>query len=91
MCNPILCGWVNDYGQYDKAALYATFRGLDRIVVKWAMRKYTKLKGHQRRATHWLGRMASWQPRLFGHGQMGVRPAAGREEPDEPRGARPDL
>ena len=78
MCNPILRGWVNDYGQYDKSALYATFRGLDRILVTWAMRKYKKLKGHQRRATHWLGRIAQRQPRLFGPWQMGVRPAAGR-------------
>jgi hypothetical protein len=65
--------------------------GLDRILVQWAMRKDKKLKGHQRRATHGLGRMAQRQPRLCVHGQMGVRPAAGREEPDEPRGSRPDL
>ncbi len=52
MFNPILRGWVNDYGQYYKSALYATVRVLDRILVRWAMRKYKKLKGHQRRATH---------------------------------------
>ena len=78
MFNPILRGWVNYYGKYYKSALYATFRVLDRILVKWAMRKYKKLKGHQRRATHWLGRMAQRQPRLFVHWHMGVRPAAGR-------------
>jgi RNA-directed DNA polymerase len=78
MFNPILRGWVNYYGQYYKSALYATFRVLDRILVRWAMRKYKKLKGHQRRATHWLGRIARRQPRLFVHWQMGVRPAAGR-------------
>jgi RNA-directed DNA polymerase len=78
MFNPILRGWVNYYGQYYKSALYATFRVLDRILVRWAMRKYKKLKGHQRRATHWLGRIARRQPRLLVHWQMGVRPAAGR-------------
>ncbi len=76
--NPILRGWVQYYGQYYKSALYPTFQVLDRILVKWAMRKYKKLKGHQRRATHWLGRIAQRQPRLFVHWQMGVRPAAGR-------------
>jgi len=91
MFNPILRGWVQYYGQYYKSALYPTFQVLDRILVKWAMRQYKKLKGHQRRATHWLGRIARRQPRLFVHWQMGVRPAAGREEPDEPRGSRPDL
>jgi RNA-directed DNA polymerase len=78
MFNPILRGWVQYYGQYYKSALYPTFQVLDRILVKWAMRKYKKLKGHQRRATHWLGRIARRQPRLFVHWQMGVRPAAGR-------------
>jgi len=78
MFNPILRGWVQYYGQYYKSALYPTFQVLDRILVKWAMRKYKKLRGHQRRATHWLGRIARRQPRLFVHWQMGVRPAAGR-------------
>ena len=78
MFNPILRGWVTYYGQYYKSELYATFRVLDRILVRWAMRKYKKLKGHQRRATHWLGRIARRQPRLFAHWQMGVWPAAGR-------------
>jgi RNA-directed DNA polymerase len=78
MFNPILRGWVQYYGQYYKSALYPTFQVLERILVKWAMRKYKKLKGHQRRATPWLGRIARRQPRLFVHWQMGVRPAAGR-------------
>lgn len=78
MCNPILRGWVQYDGQYDKSALSPTFLVLDRRLVKWAMRKDKKLKGHQRRATHWLGRIARRQPRLLVHGQMGVRPAAGR-------------
>jgi RNA-directed DNA polymerase len=76
--NPILRGWVQYYGQYYKSALSPTFRVLDRILVRWAMRKYQKLKGHQRRATHGLGRIAQRQPRLLMHGQMGVRPAAGQ-------------
>jgi RNA-directed DNA polymerase len=78
MFNPVLRGWVQYYGQFYKSELYRTFQVLDRILVRWAMRKYKKLKGHQRRATHWLGRIAGRQPRLFMHWQLGVRPAAGR-------------
>jgi RNA-directed DNA polymerase len=78
MFTPILRGWVQYDGQYYKSALYPTFRVLDRMLVKWAMRQYKKLKGHQRRATHWLGRITRRQPRLFVPWQMGVRPAAGR-------------
>jgi RNA-directed DNA polymerase len=78
MCNPILRGWVQYSGQYDQSALSPTCQVLDRLLGKWAMRKDKKLKGHQRRATHWLGRIARRQPRLCVHWQMGVRPAAGR-------------
>jgi RNA-directed DNA polymerase len=78
LCHPLRRGWVQYEGQYATSAWYPTFRVLERIVVQWAMRKDTKLQGHQRRATHGLGRMARRPPRLFGHGQMGVRPAAGR-------------
>ena len=77
MFNPILRGWINYYSHYYKSALYPTFRTLDRILVKWAMRKYKKLKGHNRRATHWLGRIAHQQPEMFAHWKMGLRPAAG--------------
>ncbi len=78
MCNPILRGWINYYGQYCQSVLYRIFNVFDRILMRWAMRKYKKLKFHHRRATHWLGRMARRQPHLFAHWQVGFRPAAGR-------------
>ena len=78
LSNPILRGWINYYGQYYKSALVWTFNVFNRILVKWAMRKYRKLRGHCRRATHWLGRIARRQPELFAHWQAGFRPSAGR-------------
>jgi RNA-directed DNA polymerase len=78
LCNPILRGWINYYGQYYKSALWRSFHVFDRILMKWAMRKYKRLKGHCRRAIHWLGRRARRQPHLFAHWQMGFRPPAGR-------------
>jgi RNA-directed DNA polymerase len=76
--NPILRGWINYYGQYYKSELYCTFEVLNRILIRWAMRKYKKLKGHRRRAAHWLGRIACRHPQLFAHWQVGFRPSAGR-------------
>lgn len=70
MFNPIIRGWVNYYGSYYKSALYPVLRHLDRILVKWAMRKYKRLRGHQRRATHWLRSIAKKEPKLFAHWQM---------------------
>jgi len=77
MFNPILRGWVNYYGSYYKSALYLVLRHLDRILVKWAMRKYRKLRGHKRRATQWLRSIAKKEPKLFAHWQMRPRSTVG--------------
>lgn len=70
-------GWVNYYGAFYKSALYPTLRHLDRKLVLWATRKYKRLRGHRRRAAHWLERIACGRPRLFAHwpllwGQAGI-------------------
>jgi RNA-directed DNA polymerase len=70
MFNPIPQGWINYYGSYYKSALYPVFRHLDHILVRWAMRKYKKLRGHQRRAGYWLRRIAQNEPSLFAHWQL---------------------
>jgi len=78
MFNPIIRGWVNYYGGYYKSMLYPTFKMLNLILEKWAMRKYKKLKGHRRRARYWLGRIAYQKPELFAQWQLlGLRPANG--------------
>ena len=72
-------GWINYYGRYYKSALYPVFHHLNRLVVWWAMRKYKKLRGHQRKATHWLGRIAEREVYRFPHWKrLGVLPAAGQ-------------
>jgi RNA-directed DNA polymerase len=77
MFNPVVRGWINYYGSYYKSALYPTFRILNRVLVKWAMRKYKRLRGHQRRARYWLERIAKQEPQLFAHWQMGIQPTTG--------------
>ena len=67
--NPTLRGWINYYSSYYQSAWYPIFQHLNRILVRWAMRKYKKLKGHQRRANHWLRRIAQKEPNLFAHWQ----------------------
>ncbi|MGA7982198.1 MAG: reverse transcriptase domain-containing protein [Chromatiaceae bacterium] len=77
MFNPIIRGWINYYGRYYKSALYPTLRELDRRLVRWATRKYKRLRGHRRRAEHWLRRIANRQPELFAHWRL-LHAAAGR-------------
>ena len=78
MYNPIIRGWINYYGSYYKSALYRVFYPLSRSLIRWAMRKYKKLRLHVQRAAYWLGRIAKREPNLFAHWQMGMRPTAGQ-------------
>ncbi len=76
MFNPILRGWINYFKRYYKSAMYPTFQHFDRILARWACRKYKRLRGHQRRAQQWLSRVARKQPKLFAHWQL-LQAAAG--------------
>lgn len=78
MLNPTLQGWMNYYGSFYKSALYPVFTHLNRTLTRWATRKYKKMRGHRRRATHWLGRIAQREPGMFAHWKWGLQPAAGR-------------
>ena len=73
MFNPKIRGWLQYYGQYYRSALYPYMRQLDRSLAQWAHRKYKKLRGHLRRAQHWIARISRRDPTLFAHWQMGVR------------------
>jgi RNA-directed DNA polymerase len=76
MFNPVVRGWINYYASFYKSALYPTLRHLDLVLARWAVRKYKKLRGHLRRARHWLARVAQTRPRLFAHWKL-VQPTAG--------------
>jgi RNA-directed DNA polymerase len=75
MWNPVLRGWIQYYGRFYKSALYPVFRHLNDLLVRWAMRKYKRLRRHHRRAAHWLVGVAGREPRLFAHWYLlGLRP-----------------
>ncbi len=75
--SPIIRGWINYYARFYKSALYPTLRHLNDILVRWAMRKFKRLRGHLTKAVFWLGSIAKRQPSLFPHWQFGARPTAG--------------
>ena len=70
-------GWVNYYGRFYKSALYPTLQHINRILARWASRKYKRMRRHRKRARHWLGRLARRQPGLFAHWSL-VLPEVGR-------------
>ena len=67
MFNAKIRGWINYYGAYYKSQMYSTLRHIDRKLVIWVTRKYKKLRGHKRRASHMLSRIAKQQRELFAH------------------------
>ncbi|MCH7491692.1 MAG: group II intron reverse transcriptase/maturase [Gemmatimonadetes bacterium] len=78
MWNPVLRGWIQYYGRFYKSALDAVFRHFNGLLIRWAMRKYKRLRRRPRRAEHWLGGIARREPRLFAHWQLlGLKPATG--------------
>jgi RNA-directed DNA polymerase len=74
MFNSIVQGWINYYGRFYKSMLYPLLRRLNRHLVRWACRKYKRLKRRERRAMHWLAEVASRAPGLFTHWRFGLRP-----------------
>ncbi len=71
--NPSIRGWLQYYGRFYRSALYPPMRQLDLSLARWAERKYKKLRGHLRRATHWVARISRRDPKFWAHWQLGVR------------------
>jgi RNA-directed DNA polymerase len=74
MFNNVVQGWINYYGRFYKSMLYPLFKRLNRALMRWACRKYKRLKRRERRAMHWLAEVARRAPGLFAHWRFGVRP-----------------
>jgi RNA-directed DNA polymerase len=63
----VVRGWIQYYGRFYPSALQRALRTLDHFLVRWAQRKYKRLKGHRWRAWEWLTRLQARQPNLFPH------------------------
>jgi RNA-directed DNA polymerase len=74
MFNRQLQGWINYYGRFYKSMLYPVFRHLNETLVRWAMKKYKRLRRRPTRARRFLADVARRQPGLFAHWRFGVRP-----------------
>ena len=67
--NPVIQGWMNYYGAYQRSALVPILRHIDQHLVKWVKRKYKKRRS-AKRAMRWLGQVASYHPGLFVHWRL---------------------
>lgn len=64
---PFLLGWIRYYGRFHRSALRGALRTLDSFIVRWAQRKYKRLRGHTMQAWDWLRGLQARQPALFAH------------------------
>jgi RNA-directed DNA polymerase len=64
---PVLLGWVRYYGRFHRSALRRAMRTLDHFIVRWAQRKYKRLRRHTKRSWDWLRGVQARQPTLFAH------------------------
>ncbi|MBA1335516.1 MAG: Retron-type RNA-directed DNA polymerase [Firmicutes bacterium] len=72
--NPLVRGWLNYFTKYNPSAVKYTMDCLNRRLVKWAMCKYKKFRGHRRRAEIWLRELAKREPNMFPHWALGMIP-----------------
>jgi RNA-directed DNA polymerase len=70
MFNPYIRGWINYYGHFYKSALYPTLMRIDAFLVRWARRKFRRLRGKPRGARDWLLRVIRTSPGLFAHWKL---------------------
>ena len=75
--NPIVRGWINYYGRYYPSMLYSVLDHINVYLVRWARRKFKRLRTRPWGAWRMLTKIARGDPRLFAHWSLGVRPTAG--------------
>jgi RNA-directed DNA polymerase len=64
--NPIARGWMTYYGRYYKTALNSLLRRINAYLVRWARRKYKRLRTYKK-ALRWWNGLIQRQPRMFAH------------------------
>jgi RNA-directed DNA polymerase len=74
MFNSIVHGWINYYGRFYKSMLYPLLRRINDHLVRWAMRKYKRLRRREKRAGELLAEASRRSPWLFAHWRFGLKP-----------------
>ena len=59
-------------GRFYKSMLYPLLRRINEHLVRWACRKYKRLRRRERRAKELLARAAQRYPGLFAHWRFGL-------------------
>jgi RNA-directed DNA polymerase len=73
--NPIVAAWMNYYGRFYRSRLYPLLQRINTYLMRWAGRKYRRLRSYKRFKPWWFG-IIDRDPELFTHWRW-VRTFAG--------------
>jgi len=68
--NPYIHGWITYYGSFYRTRLRSTLKRIDLYVIRWARRKFKRLRRQTKGARDWLDRLRREQPNLFAHWRL---------------------
>jgi RNA-directed DNA polymerase len=60
--NPVVRGWIQYYGAFQRSTLSVVLRHIDRHLLKWVKRKYRHMGRYGKRARRWLGKWHTTAP-----------------------------
>jgi group II intron reverse transcriptase/maturase len=68
--NTYIQGWINYYGNFYRTQLRPTLKRIDLYVIRWARRKFKRLRSKTKGARDWFDRLRRANPTLFAHWQL---------------------
>ncbi len=72
--NVIVQGWINFYGRFYRSELVRLLTRINEYLIRWAMRKYKRLRRSPAKARRFLAGVFRREPGLFAHWRIGARP-----------------
>jgi hypothetical protein len=70
LVNPSIRGWIAYYGSFYRTELRPTLKRIDLYVIRWARRKFKRLRRKTKGARDWFDRLRRANPTLFAHWQL---------------------
>ena len=70
--NPVLQGWINYYGSYNRSGMYSIWRHFNKTLVAWAVKKFKGFGQSKIKAGKFLQAIAKRSPPLFAHWRAGM-------------------
>ena len=72
--NVVVRGWIGYYGRFYRSELARLLRRINEYLVRWATRKYKRLRRRRAPARRLLAEVYRREPNLFAHWPIGARP-----------------